>query len=186
MKIISTIRSNKIFRSGLALSFFLLILMIALLISGHFIVAGVVREKSVKVDLSDSVVQKRYNRLMSDFSNLKDERELMKSIRMSKDDVVLLVQYFDEIALKSGVKQMVGVVTVEVGGDKNKNEYNVTTVRYEINVAGGFSAVSNYLTNLRHAPFFLRMESFEIIAPDENSLTGDYLARIFVAVATKE
>lgn len=184
MKIISAVRSNKIFRVSLALSFLLLILMIVLLAFGHFVVGSIVQEKSVTTDLSDPVVQKRYNSLMLDFNNLKDERESLKLVRMPKDSVVFLVQYFEEIALKSGVKQTVGIVTVD--GNENKKEYNVPTVRYEINVAGGFSAIDTYLANLKRAPFFLRIESFEVTAPDDNSLTEDYLAKIFIAVATKE
>lgn len=184
MKIISTIESNKIFKAGLALSFFLLILMIVFFVAGHFVVEKVAREKSATIDLSDDATQKRYNRLMSDFNNLKEERESLKLVRIPKDGVVSLVQYFDEIALKSGVKQTVGVVTADE--NKNKKEYNIPTVRYEINITSGFSSISGYLADLKHAPFFLRIESFEIVAPDENSLTGDYLATIFVAVATKE
>jgi len=180
----STIKSNKIFKVGLVLSFFLLVLMVILLIPGHFIVEGVVEEKSEKIDLSDPTTQKRYNLLMSDFNDLKNERESLKSVRISKDGVVSLVRFFDEIALKSGVKQTVGIITADE--KKNKKEYNIPTVRYEINVTGGFPSISGYLANLRQAPFFLRIESFEVVAPDENSLTGEYLATIFVAVATKE
>jgi len=184
MKIISTIKSNKIFKVGLALSFFLLILMIAFLISGHFIVEDALREKSATIDLSDPATQKRYNRLMSDFNNLKEERESLKLIRIPKDDVVSLVQYFEEISLKSEVKQTINVV--KSNENKNEIEYNIPTIRYKINIAGGDQSISGYLASLRTAPFFLMLESFEIIAPNEDSLGGEYLATIFVAVATEK
>jgi hypothetical protein len=184
MKIISTVKSNKIFKVSLVFSFLLLVLMIALLVFGHFIVGNIAQRKSSIIDLSNPVAQKRYNSLMSDFNNLKKERESLKLVRIPKDDVVSLVQYFDETASKSSVKQTVNVVTGD--GGKNKKEYNIPTVRYEIDIAGGFSAIGVYLTNLKNAPFFLRIESFEVLAPSESSLTEDYLATIFVAVAAKE
>lgn len=184
MIIISTLKSNRIFRANLMLAFFVLTLMIVLLVSGHFIVGNIVREKFTTVDLSNPITQKRYNRLMSDYKNFREERELLKTVRMPKDNVVTLVQYFDEIALKSSVKQTVGVVTDEE--DKNSKKYNITTVRYKINVAGEFSAINNYLANLMTSPFFLRMESFDVVAPNENSLTEDYLATISIVAAIKE
>ncbi|MFA6992814.1 MAG: hypothetical protein WC269_06100 [Candidatus Gracilibacteria bacterium] len=184
MKIISTVKSNKIFKVSLVFSFLLLVLMIVLLTFGHFVVGNIAHKKSAIIDFSNPIAQKRYNSLMSDFNNLKKERESLKLIRIPKDNVVSLVQYFDEIALKSSVKQTVNVVTGD--GGKNKKEYNIPTVRYEVNIAGSFPAISEYLTNLKNAPFFLRIESFEVLAPSENSLTEDYLATIFVAVAVKE
>jgi len=184
MKITSVIKSNKILGFGLILSFLLIILSILLIAFGHSIISKAVQNKNNKIDLTDPVTQKRYNRLMSDFNNLKEERAALQAIRIPKDNVVLLVQYLDDIASKTGVKQVVNIVTNS--DEKGKKEYSIPTVKYELNVSGGLPAIKDYLSNLIRSPFFLKMESLKILAPDENSTTGDYLAKIFVVVATKE
>lgn len=175
---------NYFLRAGLLISVIGIMVIIIALITGHNLVNKIVVTRGQIIDLSEPVKSKQYYRLTNDYNSTKKERELLKQVRPTKQEIAIFVQTLDDLAVRTGVSQTVEVVMEK--GAEGDLIYSVPIIRYQLNVAGGLSAVQNYISELNKVPYLLRFVSVQLTATPEKTMTDSTIGKIIIDIASKE